>query len=174
MCLRFIFALFAFAAAAIAPASAGERTTSIDLAGYSRSLWQVAAMPDGDWPPHYAAAMLNYRHFARSLNGEQAGGAYPMLPGSANLNGIAWVWVAPDGSHVQRVDQGRFRLYQRDSSTTWYRMIDCFALEWPDFNCSDGRDRKTSAPTPMRMIFDGTEFDRIFAPQWTVAAAAQD
>lgn len=161
---RVAFAFVAFLAILAGPVSAGERVTSIDLAGYSKSLWHLTARPDADWPPHYAAAMLNYRHFARSINGERTGGAYPMLPGSRNLNGLAWVWVAPDGSHVQRVNQGLFRLYLRDRSSTFYRVIDCRPLDWPDFDCSDGRSREMSAPTYALMIFDDREFERVFLP----------
>ena len=156
------------------PAAAGERPTSINLAGQAGSLWEFTVRPESDWPPHYAAAMLNYRHFARSLNGERSGGAYPMLPGSASLNGIAWVWVAPDGSHVQRVNQGLFRLFLRDRSSTFYRIVDCRPLEWPDFNCSDGRSRQMSAPSYALMIFGDQEFERVFHPHLPGAEAVTD
>lgn len=170
MFARVALALAALAAAITAPAMAGERSTFIDVA--ARSLWQRDANSGGDWSPQYAAAMLNYRHFARSINGVQAGGAYPMLPGSTNLNGLAWVWVAPDGSHVQRVNQGLFRLYRRDRSSTFYRVIDCHPLDWPEFECSDGRRREMSAPTYALMVFDDKEFERPFTPSLPVGEPA--
>lgn len=171
---RVAFALGVIMTILAVSASAGERATAIDLARYTKSVWQHAAKPDGDWPPYYAAAMLNYRHFARSVNGERSGGAYPMLPGSANLNGIAWVWVAPDGSHVQRVNQGLFRLFQRDRSSTFYRVVDCRPLEWPNFSCSDGRGREMAAPSYARMIFGDKEFERVFHPHLREAEPVTD
>ncbi len=145
-------------------ASASERTAMINLAGLSDALLEQSTQPQTTWSPYYAAAMLNYRHFARSVNGGQAGGAYPMLPGSTNLNGLAWLWVSSDGSHVQRLDRNLFRLFRRDEASTFYRVVDCYALDWPDFDCSDGQLREMSAPSHALMIFDDTEFERVFLP----------
>ncbi|MEX0954400.1 MAG: hypothetical protein WDZ83_04215 [Rhizobiaceae bacterium] len=171
---RVAFALVGLIAILAGPAAAGERLTSIDLAGHATSLWHFSARPDGDWPPYYAAAMLNYRHFAGSLNGERSGGAYPMLPGSNNLNGLAWVWVAPDGSHVQRVNRGLFRLFERERSSTFYRVIDCRPAEWPGFQCTDGRRREMSAPSHALLIFDHKQFERVFLPRVPAARLASD
>ena len=33
--------------------------------------------------------------------------------------------------------------------------------EWPMFLCSDGKERKMSAPDPSTMVFDGVEYKRL-------------
>jgi hypothetical protein len=121
-----------------------------------------AIQPHGGWPAYYATAMLSYRYFG--LESARAKGAYPMLPGTADLDGLAWVWTATDGSHVQRVRHGLFRLFLRDETASWYRAIDCHALRWPNFTCTDGRTRAMSAPTATRILFDELAFDRAFLP----------
>lgn len=171
MFLRSAFALIGFLAVLAVPATASDRLTSTGLSNDPGSLWQQAIDADSHLAPHYAAAMLNYRHFATSINGERAGGAYPMLPGSANLNGLAWVWVAEDGSHIQRVNRGLFRHYVRERSSAFYRIVDCRAVRWPTFTCTDGSSREMSAPSYARMIFGDQHFERVFAPHLPREAA---
>jgi hypothetical protein len=82
--------------------------------------------------------------------------------------------VAPDGSHVQRVNQGLFRLFLRERSSTFYRIVDCRPLEWPDFSCSDGRTREMAAPSYALMIFGDRKFERVFHPHLPDAEPATD
>jgi hypothetical protein len=169
---RAVLVFVAVFALASGSAAAGERDGRVKAAVYSNALWQDLTLTDSLRSSQYAAAMLNYRQIG--LTGGPPVDAYPLLPGTTKLDELAWVWVAPDGSHVQRLNRGLFRIYQRDPTANWYRTVDCRALQWPNFVCSDGREREMSAPTTTRIVFDGANYERAFARNNSVFASNQN
>jgi hypothetical protein len=106
--------------------------------------------------PTFAIAMLRYRHAAAER--EWRPGPYPLMD-EAIVGRPPFIWVAPDGSHVERVGQGRFRMTVAGPSGL-FRSVDCTALEWPDFECSDGERRSMAAPSNTELVFGRTVFDR--------------
>jgi hypothetical protein len=146
----------------LAPAAAQDR--SLHTASVGRIEWA------GDQPtsgvataraPAFAVAMLQYRQAALAT---WTAGPYPILDDKGAARGNSMVWLAADGSHVEKVRQGLFRLTVPEAGTGWFRSIDCHADEWPAFLCSDGRKRTMSVPSATRLVFGGTRFDKLEPP----------
>lgn len=152
----------------VAPVAAQDR--SLHTASVGRIEWA------GDQPtrgvasaraPSFAIAMLQYRQAALAA---WKAGPYPILDEKGATSGNTMVWLAADGSHVEKVRQGLFRLTVPEAQTGWFRSIDCRAEEWPAFLCSDGRTRAMSVPSATRLVFDGTRFDKLEPPAPTTLA----
>lgn len=72
-----------------------------------------------------------------------------------------WTWVGANGDSVHRMGNGVFRVSLGNCACNWFTELECTALEWPMFLCSDGKERKMSAPDPSTMVFDGVEYKRL-------------
>ncbi|NGO52208.1 hypothetical protein [Allomesorhizobium camelthorni] len=72
-----------------------------------------------------------------------------------------WTWVGANGDSVRRIGNDVFRVSLGNYAGNWFTELECIALEWPMFLCSDGKERKMSAPDPSTMIFDGVEYKRL-------------
>lgn len=160
--MRVLAALLLATLWCVAPVAAQDR--SLHTASVGRIEWT------GDQPtrgvasaraPSFAVAMLQYRHAAQA---SWTVGPYPILNENGATSGNSMVWLAADGSHVEKVRQGLFRLTVLEAQTGWFRSIDCRAEEWPAFLCSDGRKRAMSVPSTTRLVFDGTRFDKLEPP----------
>ncbi|MFU0506095.1 hypothetical protein [Pseudaminobacter sp. NGMCC 1.201702] len=73
---------------------------------------------------------------------------------------IPWTWTAANGDSVRRVEEGVFRLSTGDYLDNWFTEVECRMDEWPLFLCSDGKERRMSAPDLGTMIFQGIEYTR--------------
>ena len=72
-----------------------------------------------------------------------------------------WTWVGANGDSVRRIGNDVFRVFLGNYAGNWFTELECIALEWPMFLCSDGKERKMSAPDPSTMVFDGVEYKRL-------------
>jgi hypothetical protein len=71
-----------------------------------------------------------------------------------------WIWIAASGDSVRRVKAGMFKLSTGSYLGNWFSDIECLVVEWPTFLCSDGRERRMSAPDAETVIFEGVEYKR--------------
>jgi hypothetical protein len=71
-----------------------------------------------------------------------------------------WRWRAADGSVVQRVADGRFRITFGDCVSSMCRATVCDVVLWPQLMCSDGQERTISAPDLRTVTIDGVTFAR--------------
>jgi hypothetical protein len=147
----------------VAAAAQAQNARDVGPADWLTPTGQISGFA-GAVDPAFAIAMLRYRRAAADR--EWRPGPYPLMY-EAVVGRPPFIWVAQDGSHVERVGQGRFRMTVAGPSGL-FRSVDCTALEWPDFECSDGERRSMSAPSNTQLVFGRTLFDRS-----TAAAASR-
>ncbi|MBX3529103.1 MAG: hypothetical protein KF849_00740 [Rhizobiaceae bacterium] len=160
--MRVLAALMLAMLPGLAPAAAQDR--SLHTASVGRIEWTGGQPTSGVASARtssFAVAMLQYRQAALA---DWKAGPYPILDEKGATSGNSMVWLAADGSHVEKVRQGLFRLTVPEAQTGWFRSIDCHADEWPAFLCADGRKRTMSVPSATRLVFDGTRFDKLEPP----------
>lgn len=104
----------------------------------------------------YQTAMGRYEV---ALEGDAAGAA-----GSGMLirrpERFLWTWAGPQG-RVQRVAPNVYVVGGDDCLGGFCTQIDCRNAVWPRFDCSDGRQRRMSAPDLDTMILDGITYRRL-------------
>lgn len=72
-----------------------------------------------------------------------------------------WLWLAKDGSAVQVVARNTYRLRTGgDCVEAFCLVLDCFGAVWPDVVCTDGGQRKLSAPDLATVVLDGVTYKR--------------
>jgi hypothetical protein len=111
----------------------------------------------------YVAAMRRYQTAAGQTNPERYASSF--LSTDRPMASAPWTWTASDGDTVRRMENGAFRVFLGNYLGNWFTEFDCAILEWPIFRCSDGKERKMSAPDPTTMILDGVEYRR-FLPTY--------
>ncbi|WP_394885828.1 hypothetical protein ACG873_01795 (plasmid) [Mesorhizobium sp. AaZ16] len=103
----------------------------------------------------YAAAMKEQR----TVNA--AGNPTGRLKSSdESLEVDSWIWFAASGDFVRRKDNRTFQVVRGNSLGNWFTEFECEMHEWPLFLCTDGTQRKMSAPDTKTMVFDGVEYKR--------------
>lgn len=125
------------------------------LTGLARPQADIAWMQEreparlsGQVRADYAVAMAA---FAQMQEGEGA----PLLGTRTR-----WLWVAEDGSTVQRVAENTFRWRKGDCLSAFCVAVDCFVGVWPDLSCADGEERRISAPDLATVILQDVTFRR--------------
>lgn len=69
-------------------------------------------------------------------------------------------WRAEDGSIVQRVGDGRFRITSGDCVASMCTNLVCDVVRWPEMICEDGSQRRMSAPDLQTVVLDGRTYTR--------------
>ena len=118
-------------------------------------------------PGRYVSAMTLYRV-------AMASGLQPPLVATDRIYGdelagpLQWTWSAENGNMVTRTGKGLFRLSIEESSSNWFREINCRMVQWPggDFsavmNCEDGKERTMVIPSDGVVMIDDVAYARVF------------
>jgi hypothetical protein len=106
----------------------------------------------------YVAAMRRYH--AAAARADVSGLAMRLEMNAEPARNEPWTWIAASGDSVRRIKPGMFKLSTGSYLGNWFFDIECLVVEWPTFACSDGRNRKMSAPDAETVIFDGIEYTR--------------
>lgn len=118
-------------------------------------------------PGRYVSAMTLYRV-------AMASGLQPPLVATDRIYGdelagpLQWTWSAENGNMVTRTGKGLFRLSVEESSSKWFREINCRMVQWPggDFSavmsCEDGKDRTMVIPSDGVVMIDEVAYTRVF------------
>lgn len=116
----------------------------------------------------YAGREATVAQYAVTMNRLKAAGerglgdrlAISFLPAGVPPALEPFTWVAADGSMVRRAGDGVFAVSVGNQLGNWYVDVTCRVVLWPTLSCSDGIDRKMSAPDLETLVLDGLEFKR--------------
>ncbi|MCG6114226.1 MAG: hypothetical protein MEQ84_03420 [Mesorhizobium sp.] len=105
---------------------------------------------------NHAFAMAMHRQVGAAAPVKRA--ALPALTESTYLG--PWLWVSANAQHVRKLDDGAFLVAMSEPGSQFHRDIRCWVTQWPFLHCSDGVERKMSAPTREILWLDGVEYRR--------------
>lgn len=108
------------------------------------------------------AAFVDYVAAMRNNAAQAAGGEQPPNPfrRKGEQARQPWTWTAADGDMIRRLEVGVFVIRHGDYFANWFTDLECTILEWPAFQCADGRTLTMSAPGPDIVVFGDVEYRR--------------